>query len=177
MKNYIFLGIIIFVIVGSTGCKTSSPEKSSTPAAYPGSPTENITQGEPYPIYPTFEPYPFKTSEPNSVTVHGILLIYNPELARPVDDGLFLVPLENSGSTVNQIPNIVVGSTPQAEIDERTGEFTFVNIKPGLYALMVLTTGTGQVPVYKLNEEAYIILDIKESDLNKIIELSYVRLP
>lgn len=176
---YIIIAVSVVLLV-ITGC-VSGDEKSETSEAYPSSPSQgdSVTPAyvEPYPFaYPTFEPHPFKTSEPGTVTVHGTLMIYYPEFSRPIDDGLFLVPLQDGGSTTEGITEIIIGETPQAEIDERTGEFYFTNIKPGLYALQVLTTGTAQVPVYNLNDDTNVILEIKNEDIDTFIELGYVKL-
>jgi hypothetical protein len=72
--------------------------------------------------------YVFKTSEPNTATLHGELLIMDPMLAIPDSkDGLFLVPLTGNEGIVT-IPPFTVGEVPQADVNEITGEFVFVNI-------------------------------------------------
>ena len=174
-----FIITTLIVLLLASGC-VNGEEKNEISESYrpDSSQTDSFTPAyiEPYPlVYPTFEPYPFKTSEPGTVTVHGTLVIYYPEFSRPIEDGLFLVASQDGINTFDGIPKIIVGETPQAEFDERTGEFYFTNINPGRYSLQVLTTGTAQVPVYN-NDNTNVILEITDDDIDTIIELDHVKL-
>jgi len=56
----------------------------------------NANTGQPGISSPN-SPYVFKTSEPNTATLHGVLLVMDPMLALPDSkDGLFLVPITGS---------------------------------------------------------------------------------
>jgi len=177
----IWLCCLLVVVIILSGCgqgKTSLSDLQVTiypQSSYPqpGVDSEILTA---YPAYPTFEPYPFKTSQPGTVTIHGILLIYNPHLARPIEDGLFLVPLTGD-ETVTTIPDFQVGEVPQAEIDERTGEFFFTNVLPGRYIIVVLTTGKMRIPAFNFEDDTYVVVFVEETDIDKTIELNYIRLP
>ncbi len=182
MKNIWLSYLVVFVMMLS-GCgqgKTSLSDLQVTiypQSSYPqpGVDSEFLTA---YPAYPTFEPYPFKTSQPGTVTIHGILLIYNPHLSRPIEDGLFLVPLNGDESGgVTTIPDFQIGEFPQAEIDERTGEFFFTNILPGRYIVVVWTTGKMRIPAFNFEDDSYVIVFVEETDIDKTIELNYIRLP
>ena len=122
---------------------------------------------------PMGTPYVFKTSEPGTTTLHGLLLVTNPNVMLPdPNDALFLVPLAGEG--VMSIPPFEVGTVPQAEVDERTGEYTFTNIQPGQYALVVLVVGGTQVPATFYKDGSLAIVKIEEKDRDQTIELDEI---
>lgn len=182
MKN-LMLSVLICLTLLVASCSSGDTNVTDIQVTvYPGSsyPQPGIDSAAltAYPSYPTFEPYPFKTSRPNTATIHGILLIYNPHITRPVEDGLFLVPFaEDASGGAMGLPQFTVGEVPQAEIDERTGEFYFTNILPGRYMVMVLTTGKAQVPVLNFNDDSFVVIIVDETDMGQTIELNYIRLP
>lgn len=134
------------------------------PGPYPGSPEYGVAQ---------LEPYVFKTSSPGTATLHGILLVTDPMLSRPQDeDAIYLVPLV--GEDVMTIPPFKVGEVPQAEVNEVTGEFTFTDIQPGRYAVVVLTVGDAQIPARFYEKNSFAIINIEDSDLGQTIELEYI---
>jgi hypothetical protein len=145
------------------------------PGAYPapaaGQSGSNATQQ--YPAPPTLNPADFKTSQPGTATVHGYLLVTDPMQSRPTpDDGIFLVPLAGEG--VMSIPPFKVGDVPEAEVNEMTGEFSFADIKPGRYAVVVLTVGDAQIPAHLFSNKSIAIVNVKDTDLGKTIELEYI---
>lgn len=157
-----------------TAYPVPQPYPLYTPYIYPG-----ITMplsGYPYPeLNPAAaaEPYVFKTSEPGTATLHGVLLVTDPMQSRPKDaDSLYLVPL--AGEDVMTIPPFEVGKVPQAEVNELTGEFTFTNIAPGRYAVVVLTAGDAQIPARFFEQGSFAIVRVEESDLGQTIELDYI---
>jgi hypothetical protein len=122
------------------------------------------------------EPYNFKTSDPGFVTVEGLLLVIDPNLALPdANDAIFLVPLDSKEGIVT-IPEFVVGEVPQADVDERTGDFRFTNIEPGRYAVVVLTTGGSQIPARFFESGSLAIFNIEESDIDTTIKLDHLQL-
>jgi len=74
------------------------------------------------------------------------------------------------------IPSFTVGTVPQADVNEITGEFVFVNINPGRYLIVVLTSSGTQIPTKFYGESGFAIIDVKESDLDKTMELDYLQL-
>lgn len=128
-------------------------------------------------IQPTLEPYDFATSEPNFATLHGRLIVLDPLSILPGDDdAIFLVALD-ADAPVTTIPSFEEGSVPQADVDERTGEFVFINIPPGRYAVVAVTMNGTQIPVRKMDDQSLAIFDITESDMNQKVELGDVTLP
>lgn len=126
---------------------------------------------------PSFLPFDFKKSDPEKITVHGVLLVFDLFMMAPAaDDAIFLVPIP-SGSTVSTIPLFTMGEVPQAEVDERTGEFYFTNIEPGRYAVVVLTNADAQVPVRKADDASLAIFTLEESDRDTTVEIDIVTLP
>jgi hypothetical protein len=100
----------------------------------------------------------------------------DPLLALPdANDAIFLVPLDSNEGVVT-IPQFVVGEVPQADVDERTGDFRFTNIKPGRYVVVVLTTGGTQIPVHFDGSGSLAIIKIEEPDIDTTIKLDNLRL-
>ena len=123
------------------------------------------------------EPYFFKSSETNMITIHGILLVTDPTIMLPdPNDGIFLVPV-SGGEGITTIPPLEVGDVNQADVDERTGEFVFVNVQPGKYAVVVLTMGGAQVPARVYDSGNLAIFDVDDSHRNTVFELENLRLP
>jgi len=126
---------------------------------------------------PTVEEYTLKKSDPGMITVHGTLLVMDPTVMLPdPNDGIFLVPL-SSGDAISTIPPFVVGEVPQADVDERTGEFVFINLQPGKYAVVVLTRAGAQIPARIYEKDSLAIFDLDESHTDKIFEIDYLSLP
>jgi hypothetical protein len=90
------------------------------------------------------------------------------------DDAIFLVPLPDD--QVTMIPPINPEDVPQADVNEVTGEFVFTDIEPGLYAIVVLTVTNAQIPA-RTEEGNFVIIRVEETDLDKTIELGYIRIP
>jgi len=124
---------------------------------------------------PTSEPFPFKTSEPGTTTVHGKLLVLDPMTLLPApDDAIYLVPLTEDAQT---IPQFKKGEVPQAEVDETSGEFMFTNIQPGYYAVVVITKGGAQIPSRFYQTGNYAMFNVDASQADTTIELDKLSLP
>jgi hypothetical protein len=126
---------------------------------------------------PGMEPFVFQTSEPGTITVHGLLLVLSPMSIIPAhDDAIYLVPLP-ADQPVTGIPPFETGTVPQAEVDERTGEFTFTNIQPGQYAVVVITAGGAQIPARYRENASYAIFTLDASQADTTFELNQLTLP
>lgn len=153
-------------------------EENNNNDAYPP-PLES--NAYPYPaseveVKPT-EPLSFKKSDPNKITLHGKLIVIDLFIMAPsANDGIFLVPIP-SGSAVSTIPQFTIGEVPQAEVDERNGEFYFTNIEPGRYAVVVLTNADAQIPTHINNSTSLAIFTFEESDRDTTVELGEISLP
>jgi len=173
MKNISALILCILSSLMFTSCKPALKVTEETDKIDP--PVQVTMQSNPI---PTMEPYVFKTSEPGMVTIHGWLLVMDPTVMLPdPNDGIFLVPLSNTGEGISTIPSFDVGDVPQADVDERTGEFVFINVQPGQYGVVVLTMGDAQVPARVHKDGSLAIIQVKESDQDNTIELEYLQLP
>jgi len=170
----------MLVLTSCRPASVSTPTPSPTPPVIltilPSStPAQNSQSAQPANI-PLQEPYPFKESDPGFATIDGYLLVIDPNLALPdANDAIFLVPL-NSEEGIVTIPEFVVGEVPQAEVDERTGDFRFTNIKPGKYAVVILTTGSSQIPARFYKSGSLAIFTIEESDIDTTVKLDDIRL-
>lgn len=125
---------------------------------------------------PLLGAYDFAKSDQGTATLHGILFVTDINLAQPdPNDAVFLVPLIDD--SVTTIPPITVGEVPQAEVDERTGEFVFTNIEPGFYVVVVLLKTGVQLPSFTMEEGKLATVKVTEADLDQTIELNYLRIP
>ena len=126
----------------------------------------------------TEEAYVFKTSQPGYFTIMGRLTVIDPMLMFPdLDDGLYLVSMDGQEGDLSTIPQFEKGTVPQAEVDETTGDFTFTNIEPGQYAVVVLTMNGEQVPARFYESESLAILTLEEGDESKKLDLGYLLFP
>jgi hypothetical protein len=147
------------------------------PVVYPDDQAANPYPGSGGADWPTLEPYIFETSQPGTVTIRGTLNVLDPQVLLPAaDDGIYLVPLTDSEGGPATIPPIVKGETPQADVDERTGEFVFVNINPGQYAVVVLSLGGSEVPARMYETNSLAIVTVSETDLDNTIDLGHLAL-
>lgn len=125
----------------------------------------------------SMEPYIYKTSQPGTITVHGILYVVSPMSILPApDDALFLVPIPTDQS-ISSVPNFAPGTVPQAEVDERTGEFVFTDIQPGQYTIVAITTGGAQIPVRFMDTATYAVISLEASQIDTIVEVNDLTLP
>jgi hypothetical protein len=128
------------------------------------------------PAVKTMAPYEFKKSDKGFATVEGMLVVMDPTSIVPApDDAIHLVPIEGEG--VTSIPQFKVGEVPQADVDERTGDFMFTNIKPGQYAVVTRTRGGAQIPTHFMETGSLAIFTVKDSDINQTVNLGKLRIP
>lgn len=159
-----------------------TPDSYPAPQAYPGPGLAYPQPGVPYLApegsgLPTLEPYVFQTSTPGTVTLQGVLAVTDPMVLMPAsDNAIYLVALAGGEGSPSTIPPIEKGKTPQADVDERTGEFRFTNIQPGQYAVVILTLGGSEVPARDYETGNFAIITITEADLNQIIDLGALML-
>jgi hypothetical protein len=127
--------------------------------------------------YPTLEPYLFKTSQPSTATLKGTLIVIDPLTLMPApDDAIYFVPLTEAQEGASTIPAIVKGETPQAEVDERTGDFVVTDIQPGQYAVVVITIGGSEIPVRFFDSNNLAIVTVTQADLDKTLDIGNLEL-
>jgi hypothetical protein len=127
---------------------------------------------------PTKEPYIFKTSQPGTATLHGNLVVIDPSTLPAKDDPIYLVPINQDSPVVLAIPQFTKGKIPQADVDERTGEFMFTNIKVGRYVVVVVTIDGAQIPARTMDESHnLVIVRVDETFLDKITNIGTMNLP
>ncbi len=181
MKRTVLLFLSLVIAALSSGCtqdKTTTIDSITVETTQP----EDVPPGS-YPPPTTINAYPapgeeyvFRSSVPGTATIHGLLLVMDPDQSIPdPNDGLFLVPLPESEGVV-MLPTFVVGEVPQADVNEVTGEFVFTDITPGRYVMMVLTIHQAQIPV-RTADGSFAIYTISEDDLDTVIEVQNLRIP
>jgi hypothetical protein len=127
---------------------------------------------------PTMEISKFRTSQPGTSTLHGKLVVLDPSLLPAHDDAIYLVPIDQDNSGVPAIPQFTKGEVPQADVDERTGEFMFTDIKVGHYVVMVETMGGAQIPARTMDKSRnLVVVKVDDTFLNKITEIGTMSLP
>jgi hypothetical protein len=98
-------------------------------------------------------------------------------MVAPLEDGVYLVPIETGEGIAMVMPVIDPETSLQAEVDEVTGQFVFAEVPAGLYALVALTDVGQQLSIREFTAGDSVILTVKEKDLGQVIELETVRLP
>ena len=170
-----FFAIVILILIPLTiaGCQ---------PAATSTEIVENVVN-DPQPEEPVnndtgFDAYEFDQSDSGYITLHGLLVVRDPTSMLPApDDAVYLVPVGGEGQGVSSIPQFTPGEVPQAEVDERTGEFVFINIEPGKYAIVAVTVGGAQIPTRKMDDGNYAIITFVEDEIDQVVELGSLSLP
>jgi len=171
--------LVILVLTGCQGANTPQTNTGVTDIQITVPPTVDSggAKSTRAPI-PTMEPFTFKASESGTVTLHGHLAVLDPVTILPgPDDAIYLVPMNDTSEGANTIPQFTVGEVPQAEVDERTGEFTFQNIQPGRYAIVILTKGGSQIPAKMMDTGSLAIITVDKASIDQTVELGILRLP
>jgi hypothetical protein len=115
-------------------------------------------------------------SQNNLTTLHGMLLVTDPDNAMPAaDNAIYLVPLSTDQMVIT-VPSIPYDTAIQAQVKNETGEFTIKNVQAGKYIIMVLTIYKGEIPA-RTEAGSLAVIDVTESDLGKTIELNYLQVP
>jgi hypothetical protein len=127
----------------------------------------------------TSEPYIFRTSQPGTAMLHGNLVVLDPSMMLPAhNDAIYLVPIDQDSPDVSAIPQFTEGEVPQADVDERTGEFMFTDIKAGRYVVVIVTMGGAKIPARAMDESRnLVVVKVDETYLNKITEIGTMSLP
>ena len=148
------------------------------------SPTPNIgiidiqVTNVPMSLPTTMEPFIFKTSQPGTATLHGNLVVLSPSTLPAQNDAIYLVPIGQGSPSVSGIPQFTEGEVPQADVDERTGEFMFTDIKADRYVVVVVTMGGAQIPARVMDESRnLVVVKVDETFLDKITEIGTMSLP
>jgi hypothetical protein len=163
---YIFILFILIILL--VGCTQNTPESTREVV---------ISNVQVTIVPPTQALYPFKTSEPGAITIHGLLVVRDPTTMIPAPgDSIYLVQIP-ADDPMASIPQFEVGTVPQADVDEVAGEFMFTNIHPGQYAVVVITAGGAQIPVRHMDTSNYAIFTLDASQADTIVELGQVTLP
>jgi hypothetical protein len=161
--------ILILLAILSAGCRAGGSTVS-----VPLPEVETATREQPF---EPFSPYAFATSEAGFSSLHGWLVVLDPLIALPEEDGIVLVPIDGLNEADSMIPEFDVDEVKRAEVDERNGEFLFSNLQPGRYIIMILTLNGSRVPVHVLGGSELAIVHIEENQIDQTIELGELRVP
>jgi hypothetical protein len=176
MTKYQSIAAITFVLALSIVFSACEAEPTATVAV--NNEITVVTPELPASGNPTMEPYDFATSDSGFITLHGLLVVRDPTSILPgPDDAIFLVPMDAEGEGVTGIPQFTVGEVPQADVDERSGEFVFVDIQPGKYAVVVVTQGGSQIPTRLMEDGTFSIFTLTVDQQDQVIELGSLSLP
>jgi hypothetical protein len=149
---------------------------TATPDSYPAPtrPQPTLTpQG--YPAPPTLAPMVFPESDSGYATIKGLLILSDPLNAALVEnDSVYLLPIPAGQGLVN--PEFDEETAIRIVVDSRTGDFRFLNVSPGSYAIAAFTTsGRMSVRTFETNETVLLLVD--EDDIDTVIDLGRLRVP
>ena len=178
MKN-VFSLVILLCLALTAGCTAVTP--AGTAEAQPPA------SGSPYPaiVEPTFDPYPggtpvmdtpvplpTPTTDASLGAVHGRLLEANKPAAGV---SFFLAEIKKDAKGAELVAAFSANESPRMLTNEN-GEFTFVNVPEGRYALILYTGMTA----YLLNvpdKEDPILFTVVNGKTTDLGDLSYDDLP
>ena len=190
MKPFLFL-LLMINLIGMSACNAATPQSSiaQTEVAttqYPGPAAE---QAYPYPypyamevppVYPspgmeeatpTYIPLPTPTADPSLGRVQGALF----EAKSPVQVSLYLAEIKADEEGTEVSARFSPPDSPRVETNP-DGSFTFVNITPGRYAL-ILYTGFAAYLVNIPDKEDPILFTVEAGKTVDLGELNYDDLP
>lgn len=118
---------------------------------------------------------PIPTTLPGLATVLGTLIVMNPRYGAPKNgDSVYLVPIgEQPKDGLHIIPEVDPENSHKAIVNKVTGEFAFVNIPPGRYQMLVVTS-VGTLPVRSMDTGRIEFLTI---EADQVLDLGRVQIP
>jgi len=178
MTKKVYITSIRFVLMTFGISLLAACQAEATSIVSPDIVLQEQPTNSPVPVSTPVESYVFSTSQDGFITLHGMLVVRDPLTILPgPDDAIFLVPMDSEGEGVTGIPQFTVGEVPQADVDERTGEFVFIDVSPGKYAVVVLTKGESQIPTRNMDDGTYSIFTFTVEQQDQTIELGNLSLP
>jgi len=112
---------------------------------------------------------------PGSAILQGVLFLMNPVIVAPREDGLYLVRIDEEAPMA--VPTVNSETSLQATVDEVTGRFLFLDVPPGLYALVAVTDNGQQFSIRKFQTGEASILTVGDEELDRVVDLGTLRLP
>jgi hypothetical protein len=149
---------------------------TATPDGYPApaAPRPTATP-EGYPAPPTLAPMIFPESDPGTATLKGLLILSDPLNAALVEnDSVYLLPIPAGQGLV--YPEFDEETAIRIVVDSRTGDFRFLNVPPGSYAVAAFTT-SGRMSVRTFETNETVLLLIEEEDIDTVVDLGRLRVP
>jgi hypothetical protein len=140
----------------------------------PTRPQPTVTP-EGYPAPPTLEAMTFPESDPGFATIMGQLILSDPlNAALEENDSVYLLPVPTDQGVV--YPEFNEETAIQIIVDSRTGEFRFLNVSPGTYAMVAFTI-SGRMSVRTFETSETVLPFVSEDDIDTTIDLGRVRVP
>jgi len=157
--------LLFLLLVPIDACVPTKPQGETSPLAW-----SDFSS----PLPPTTE-----APKPGFVNICGVVMLVDPTIIAPREDGLYLVHIEvNSASETNiVIPVVNLETSLQADVDEASGYFCFKDVPLGLYALVSVTDMGTQISARNFETGQAMIVNVTQEDLGKEIDLGMVRLP
>ncbi len=178
MKKYWAFLFLVTSILVTMGCSAASKKKVGPPTVsqVPVAASEASIETEIAKPVAAEGKRTFRQSNPGKATIHGILFLTNFMMVSPKKEGVYLVRLDQARNIVT-VPEFKAEDAIQAEVDETIGEFSFSNVDPGLYAVVIIATTGQQVPARKWKKSDYVLVNVTAADLNTTIELDTIQVP
>lgn len=183
MKFSLVIILILTLSIAAAGCGTTTPtpiEESASPTQSPGYPLPSApTFQSPYPdqgeggqVFEDVEPEPTPTFDSDKGIIRGKILRND----NPVQDiTLYLAEVMKDSEGNELIASFSKTDSPRTSTNQE-GSFTFLNITPGRYGL-VLDTVIDSYLLHDPENDEQIIISVEQGKEVNIGELSFESLP
>lgn len=168
LHRYLYLLSLIALISLILGACVYKPKSDLSALATPNS-------GQVLSSVPT--PLMVISPKPGYATICGTLVLTNPALVAPIEDGLYLVSVDTSTQGSIIVPRVDAQTSYRAAIDEVTGQFCFEEVRPGVYAVIAVTDAGSEISVRSFETGQVVLITISQKDLNTIFNIGALRLP
>jgi PBP1b-binding outer membrane lipoprotein LpoB len=182
MTRYIYIAFLLILVLNACTSSTNTPAQSQAPtitaeqtSGYPGPQAVTTNPSYPYPV-PSSRvpntPQPTFTSDPQMGSVIGKLLVNNNGVNNVT---LYLAGIIKDATGKDIVAGLDRVNSPNTATDEQ-GIFTFINIKPGRYAL-ILDVVINQYLMNYPDKDGTIIFQIDSGKTVDLGDLNYDSLP
>jgi hypothetical protein len=182
MKYYRSMWIILILLLGACSTIQKTPIPATAPAAaspktsaYPApssSPVATNGTSYPSPMASSITTVPTSTADKTMGSAHGVLLLNG----KPVDGALLLLAdIVKDKNGVDSVVSVELNTKNRARTIS-DGSFSFINVPPQRYTLMLSVVNNSYV-LYKPGTQNLIIINVEPDGSADLGSLNYDALP